>query len=215
MGGMLSKNFSRRQQCHPEAKAKAEEEAEAEAVSSNDANDKSKSTQGSISIIELMKPECFKTKRVKRKRSMQSLKQPEKKIMKPRKLTLEEWLLNSPAPDNFNNNNKTDQCFSGGELYVFKHSSRRVHPSLSSSSSTTTTVKMHREAEAAAAAPSTSRPRDSFNCSLDISANSCSSLSRSQSGKSKKRVSFRLPEEADIIIFYSPEDTLGSDHQSF
>ncbi|GLT72846.1 hypothetical protein SLA2020_447450 [Shorea laevis] len=35
-----------------------------------------------------------------------------------------------------------------------------------------------------------------------------SSLSRSQSGKVKKSVRFRLPEEADIIRFYSPEESI-------
>ncbi|KAF9587923.1 hypothetical protein IFM89_006177 [Coptis chinensis] len=38
-----------------------------------------------------------------------------------------------------------------------------------------------------------------------------SSLHRSESGKSRKKVSFRMPEEADTILFYSPEfgkDTL-------
>lgn len=76
MGGI----FSRRQQ------------SQAEAASPKEAYSKSKNTQWSMSIIELLKPECLKTKKTKRKRSklQQSLNQPEKKITKARKLTLEE-----------------------------------------------------------------------------------------------------------------------------
>lgn len=171
MGGILCKHFIR-EQGHPEPKSELE--------SSKEANAKSKS------FIELVKPECLKTKKMKRERSRKSLSPPpEKNILEARKLTLEDWLLNSPA----RNSNKTER-FNGGELYVFKHTSRRVHPSISSSS------EIYHEAEA-----STSKPRDSFNCSLDFSKNSCSSMSRSQSGKLKKKVSFRLPEEADIIIY--------------
>ncbi|CAL5402713.1 unnamed protein product [Camellia sinensis] len=62
----------------------------------------------------------------------------------------------------------------GGDFHVFKQFSNRVHPSLGEED---LMIK--------------SRSMES------------SSLSRSQSGKRKKKVSFRLPEVADIIIIDS------------
>ncbi|KAJ7967774.1 Phospholipase C [Quillaja saponaria] len=152
-------------------------------------------------IMDLMKPCCLKTgdstrprgrktENSKRKTQLQS---PEKKITKVKKISLEEWLSASPG--------KKPDRFRGGELHVFKHSSktRRVHPS--SRKVHTFTSNLICEA------------RDSI--TLDRPQNhdgekgkknlESSCIRRSQSGKSKK-VSFRLPEEADIITFYSPPE---------
>ncbi|KAG6768914.1 hypothetical protein POTOM_024526 [Populus tomentosa] len=83
----------------------------------------------------------------------------------------------------------------GGELGAVKHGSKRVHPC---------------------------RGRESFSKDrllvLDHVADkedyptvsSVSLLSRTQSGKLQKRVSFKLPEEADIILIYSPQDSSES-----
>lgn len=108
-------------------------------------------------------------------------------------LTLEDWLLASPGPARM----KPD-CLNGGELYVFKHFSTKVH--LSSSRAPQAVLFT---------------PTDSFFVDLSSGDASCSSFSRSQSGKLKKKVSFRLPEEADIVVFYSPAGTFGGDQGSF
>ncbi|XWS19333.1 hypothetical protein CRYUN_Cryun31cG0006200 [Craigia yunnanensis] len=160
---------------------------EAKALTSNVRS----SSQGS-SIIKSIKPECLKKRKTKKemKRPLQS---PEKRTTKVRKLTLEDWLLASPGPAGLQ-----PDCLNGGELYVFKHFSRRVHPSSS------------REREAVLPTP-----RNSFSVDLSSRDASCSSFSRSQSGNLKKKVSFRLPQETDIVIFYSPGETFGSDQESF
>ncbi|XWS12911.1 hypothetical protein CRYUN_Cryun37aG0131000 [Craigia yunnanensis] len=161
---------------------------EAKALSSNIRSSSKKSF-----IIEAIKPECLKKRKMKKNRIKRPLQSPVRRITKVRKLTLEDWLLASPGPAGL----KPDYL-NGGELYVFKHFSRRVHPSSS------------REREAV---PST--PGDSFSLDLSSGDVSRSSFSRSQSKKLKKKESFRLPEEADIVIFYSPAETFGSDQQSF
>lgn len=136
------------------------------------------------SIIELLKPECLKVKEFQSKRQVH---QEQKKGTKVSKLTLQDWLLTSP--------NLKAEHLKDGELGVVKHGSKRVHPS---------------------------RGRESFSKDrllvLDHVADkedystvsSVSLLSRTQSGKLQKRVSFKLPEEADIILFYSPQDSLES-----
>ncbi|XVF26159.1 hypothetical protein REPUB_Repub13aG0275300 [Reevesia pubescens] len=151
---------------------------EAKALSSN-----IHSSSQRPSIIEAIKPQCLKKRKMKKNKLKRPLQSPERRNTEVRKLTtLADWLLASPCPGGLN-----PDCLNGGELYVFKHFSRRVHPSSS------------REPETL---PST--PRDSFSKDLSSGDVSGSSFSRSQSGKSKKKVSFRLPEEADIVIFYSP-----------
>lgn len=107
------------------------------------------------------------------------------------KLTLQDWLLTSPSL-------KAEQL-RGGELCVLKHgSSKRVHPSISTK---------------ARVSFSTGRllGLDQVDDKEDYVSASSRSISRTQSGKSPKRVSFKLPEEADIIIFYSPQNSLESD----
>ncbi|KAF9679360.1 hypothetical protein SADUNF_Sadunf06G0006900 [Salix dunnii] len=136
------------------------------------------------SIIELLKPECLKVKEIQSKRQVH---QEQNKGAKMSKLTLQDWLLTSP--------NLKAEHLKGGELCVLRHGSKRVHPS---------------------------RGRDSFSMyrllvldqvagKEDCSAVSSVSLhGRTQSGTLQKRVSFKLPEEADIIHFYSPQDSLES-----
>ncbi|XVF27989.1 hypothetical protein REPUB_Repub14bG0157100 [Reevesia pubescens] len=179
MGAKVSKYFSSKR--------------EAKALMSSNVG--SNSSQRS-SIIEAIKPECLKKRKMKKNQmKIRQLQSPEKRITKVRKLTLEDWLLASPGPAGLN---RPDCLNEGGELYVFKHFSRRVYPSSS------------REREDV---PST--PGDSFSMDLSSGDVSRSSFKRSQSGKLKKKVSFRLPEEADIVIFHSPAETFGSDQQSF
>ncbi|KAK3218888.1 hypothetical protein Dsin_012858 [Dipteronia sinensis] len=182
--------------------------------SSNNNNDR----KSSSTIMEMIKPECLKTKKMKKKKKKKKrvhdeMDPDEKKITKVRKLTLEEWLLASPAPASMKSADH-QQCFGtsssgGGELYVFKQFSKKVHPSSSSSSTTT------KEFVATTSSISKKPPRDevdqSFSMEDGASANFSSSMCRSnQSGRSKKRVSFKLPDEADIIVFHSPEDKLES-----
>ena len=136
----------------------------------------------------------------------------QKKIKKStvmRKLTLEEWIMNSPG-----SHARKPDFHSGDELYVFRHSSKRVHPSAYSSSSRSS--PFDRRTSLA------SKAKDSF-CLEPVvmksagreghGAPSTNSMSRSVSGKLTKRVRFR--EEPDIVIFYSTdEEALFSDRQN-
>lgn len=132
-----------------------------------------------LSLIELMKLECLKTKKMKN-------------IPKVTKLTLEEWLVASP--------DGTD-CFSEGELYVFRHGSKRAHPSL---------TRVHTALSYKATDSFSLERRTHIDKEAEVKKSEVSSISRTQSGKLKKKVRFRLPEEADIIIFYSPESDQSS-----
>ncbi|KAJ4704019.1 Phospholipase C [Melia azedarach] len=178
MGAMFSKHFKR-------------EEQQTKAV--NSSNGGNSSSQEPTSIIEFIKPECLKIKKNKQDMKKKKLNPYEKTITKPRKLTLEDWLVASPGPSS------RPEYFNGGELNVLKQFSKKVHPSSA------------RIQEAGAAATSTSRTGDcsTFSCSMEAS-----SVSRSQSGKLKKKVTFKSPEEADIILFYSPPETIGSHYVS-
>ncbi|KAK8496572.1 hypothetical protein V6N13_013339 [Hibiscus sabdariffa] len=120
-------------------------------------------------IIEVIKPRCLRTKNDDIKRPPQP---PEGRTTKARKLRLEDWLLASPG-----NRLELKDYLNGGELYVIKHFSSKVHPSSSKE------IRVDSETDV-----------------------SDSSFSTCMSGKSKKKVSFRLPEETDIRIFYSPID---------
>ncbi|KAK2652930.1 hypothetical protein Ddye_012786 [Dipteronia dyeriana] len=186
--------------------------------SSNNYNDR----KSSSTIMEMIKPECLKTKKMKKKKKKKKtrvhdeMNSDEKKITKVRKLTLEEWLLASPAPASMKSADH-QQCFGtssgggggGGELSVFKQFSKKVHPSSSSSSTTTkevvaTTLSISKK-------PQRDEVDQSFSMDDGASANFSSSMCRStQSGRLKKRVSFKLPDEADIFVFYSPGDKLES-----
>ncbi|ONI09824.1 hypothetical protein PRUPE_4G011600 [Prunus persica] len=168
------------------------------------------------SCMELLKPECLKVKAEKKKRK-RPLTPERNKIQNnnnnnynnnnnntgggggasgsgTRLTTLEEWLLASPGhrgmkkPDNYN--------ITGGELYVFRPHSRRVHPASSSSS------KLPADHVPTAAAPLDSKARDSICLERFVKNDQIND-------KMKKKVSFRLPEEADIIIFYPSEEIMA------
>ncbi|KAM1108685.1 hypothetical protein ACFX2B_005249 [Malus domestica] len=178
------------------------------------------------SIMELLKPDCLKSENKKRKRQLA----PEKKKNNynnytkntgivgaagsgTRMTTLEEWLLASPghvkADRNYN--------ISGGELYVFRPSSKRIHPAASSSSKLPPLSKAKDSFCLERLVKNDDKKSDEANLIVnDISASmSCRSintqLSENKTRKLKKKVSFRLPEEADIFIFYPSEETITTD----
>ncbi|XVE80450.1 hypothetical protein DITRI_Ditri14bG0140600 [Diplodiscus trichospermus] len=118
-------------------------------------------------------------------------KQQKEQLKKAKELTLEDWLINSPGILQKNHG------VLGDEYHVFKHSSKRVFPSV-----------------VGEMANSSSKPKESFSKEKlllkhdeDVESEAMEvCLSRSQSRKSKKRVSFRLPEEADIFIFHASSE---------
>lgn len=176
------------------------------------------SSSTGASLIELLRPGCLKSEKNNGKKPLTPEKKKKNNVISTSSTTsianitagessfttLGEWLLSSPGskPDNM----------SGGELCVLRshYSSRRVHPSSSSSSSKRPHTYDH-AALGSKASDSFSIQRlvingedETADANLD---NMTSSLSRTQSeNKSKKKVSFRLPEEADIIMFYPSEE---------
>ncbi|KAA8520174.1 hypothetical protein F0562_014430 [Nyssa sinensis] len=129
------------------------------------------------------KPKCLE------KREFQS---PDNSVTMVGSLSLEECLLASPAGLN------SPSCISTtGELPIFKHFSQKmVHSS---------SPKVHKNFFS---------PRNSFSSDrlgkIDEENEEDSLISATSTrrrGKLKKRVTFNLPEEADIIIFYSPKQT--------
>ncbi|XVF77340.1 hypothetical protein PTKIN_Ptkin14bG0035200 [Pterospermum kingtungense] len=160
----------------------------------------------SCSDMSFMMFGCFWTKEAK-KRPLQAKKKQQKqqklKKAKQQVNTLEDRLIASPGKLQRNNDSF------GGEYQAFKHSSKRVFPSFNVGDPT------------AANSSSINKPRQSFSKErllvnseddhiergLDMQV--C--LSRSQSGKSKKRVSFKLPEEADIFIFHASSGEQSGD----
>lgn len=142
-----------------------------------------------------LKPKCLWTEKKKKNMEMKQKEEQEEDYQQlttvREAVTLEEWFLASPETP--------DYCFctNGGEFYPLKHSSNKIYPSL--------------------AADFTSKPRDTTSTiSLerlfkmeemdhnDQEMGVISPISTTQSGKQKKRVCFKLPQESDIIIFYSP-----------
>lgn len=185
------------------------------------------SSSTGASLMELLKPACLRSEKGVRKRPLTPEKKKTTNVYSTSSTkkenisgegsftSLGDWLTSSPGskPDSMN----------GGELYVLRshYSSRRVHPSSSSSSKRPHSIH---DDEALS-----SKARDSFpinrstvkneddniypDANLD---NMSSSLRRNQSGnKSKKRVSFRLPEEADIVIFYPSEEMFIDCEENF
>ncbi|CAN6690214.1 unnamed protein product [Malus baccata var. baccata] len=178
------------------------------------------------SIMELLKPDCLKSGNKKRKRQLapENKKNIYNNYTKntgivgaagsgTRMTTLEEWLLASPghvkADRNYN--------ISGGELYVFRPSSKRIHPAASSSSKLPPLSKAKDSFCLERLVKNDDKKSDEANLIVnDISASmSCRSintqLSEKKTRKLKKKVSFRLPEEADIFVFYPSEETITTD----
>lgn len=146
----------------------------------------SSSDDRNASGIEFLKPGRLKTDSKMNKKRRQ-LFQPDEKMTKTNKLTLEEWLRGSPE--------STPDYSNGSEVQVFRQSSKRVYPSSTS---------VH--------ADSITAPKD--RCSLErlVKINEVGeekvqepSVSRTQSGKLKKKVNFRLPQETDIIFYWAEE----------
>jgi hypothetical protein len=137
-----------------------------------------------------MKPKCLWTKNKKKKRQAQAKEQQQQQeqMKMVKELTLEECLSASPG--------YAHECKNGGhEYHVLKQFLDRIYPAFSGGDE------------------DYSFPRDSMERLLKVEEidrreMGVSSLSRSQSGKVKKSVRFRLPEEADIIRFSSPEESI-------
>ncbi|KAF5727934.1 hypothetical protein HS088_TW21G00074 [Tripterygium wilfordii] len=139
------------------------------------------------SVIEFIKQIFLKSETTKKKRQFN----PEGKQQQQLKLvTLQDWILDSPSLDN--------DCTSFGEHQVLKQFSFKVYPSLVQENPNFLY-----------------NPRESFSqerllkdFEVDREELEECSLNRSQSEKSKKKVSFRLPEESDIFIFYPDDEEL-------
>ncbi|CAI9756651.1 unnamed protein product [Fraxinus pennsylvanica] len=107
----------------------------------------------------------------------------------PKKLTsLRDWLVDSPSGSN------NPECIMGGEIQVLTQSNKKVY--LSSPDPAHTGYFT---------------PRVSFSTGkldkIDESEEDADLSMISQNGNlEKKRVRFTLPEESDIIIFYSPKE---------
>lgn len=166
-------------------------------LNDDDDHQESNSNQGSsLVLMNLIKLDCLNANDLtkKRKEKKKRSEQCDSQEVKKRKRTLEEWLLDSPA---FNLRSGHHHYFKGSELYVLKQFSKRVHPSSSSSiilqyNSTTVVDEL---------------PVEIF--STDISCSSMQSttssiLRRNPSGRLvKKKVTFKQPEDTDVIIFHS------------
>lgn len=150
------------------------------------------------SVINSMRDKCL----LSRKRSSRNFhplkKQNEQEIFTDdpnangQYTTLEEWLLSSPV---------SEKSSANSETYLLKHFSNRVHPALldhiessSNRRSSLSEDKLLMELNGELA-----------DGSGNVRAIPRSSSGRSQSKKTKKRVSFRLPEKDEIIIYSSPE----------
>ncbi|KAL3519387.1 hypothetical protein ACH5RR_017536 [Cinchona calisaya] len=112
--------------------------------------------------------------------------------------TLEDCLLASP-------NLNAHPRIVGGEIQIFKHLPKRVYPS---SSSPDTNQEFFTPRRSFSGADRLGRIDEDYEEYGDLvhELSSVSSVSRSGSGKVKKKVSFKVPEEADIYIYYTPKD---------
>ncbi|KAJ7960838.1 Phospholipase C [Quillaja saponaria] len=132
------------------------------------------------SVIEFVKPVCLWTEK-KNKKKKRKMYQMEKHP------TLEDWFLSASNEDMDSNY--------GGEHYVFKKLCSSDHPSAlgqnayisDSTEHIFSLEKLLKDEE------------------VDIKDMEFYLLDRSRRDKTKKRVSLRLPEVADIFIIYSPE----------
>lgn len=132
---------------------------------------------------------CLKTYKVKR-RMLSPGEKKSSKVMIRRRRTLEDWILSSPGLDIPDSNKH--HCY----RKVFPYSTR---PQMALTSKARNSFSLKRLAEKAEHEGEESDMR-------------VSSMRRNQSRKLKK-VSFRLPEEADFIIIYSPEPKETFDDQ--
>ncbi|KAF8009090.1 hypothetical protein BT93_J0164 [Corymbia citriodora subsp. variegata] len=152
------------------------------------------------SVINLMKDKCLSS----RKRSSRNFHPLKKQNEQEKEIitddynangqypTLEQWLLSSPV---------LQKSSANSETYLFKHFSNRVHP---------TSLDLMESSSGQRSSFSEDKLLKELNGELadrsgDVRVAPCPSLSQSQSEKTKKRVSFRLPEKDEIIIYSSPE----------
>lgn len=145
-----------------------------------------KESRSSASIIDHVKFRSLRTAKDV-KIDLSPMRTQQEKDQYESKQTLEDWLLDSSPALN--------RSHASGEWQVLKHSSnKRVHPS-------------------------SVDPRDSFSKErlLEVDEDgkgsevTSSTFKRRQSGKVKKKVSFRSPKKDDIIIFTSLELMDGGD----
>ncbi|KAJ4828666.1 hypothetical protein Tsubulata_019542 [Turnera subulata] len=144
----------------------------------------------SSSHNEFLKPDCLKPKKAKKKRQLVLLPSPRNMNGKAmsKLSTLEDWILDSPSYQ------KQEYCKRRNDLYAIKNSSsKRVHPS-----STTGTGELFSLEQLVMLDHLAEKQ-------YHTTSSTSSSISRSQ--KQQKRVRFKLPEEADILLFYSPKDS--------
>ncbi|OWM85858.1 hypothetical protein CDL15_Pgr012108 [Punica granatum] len=135
-------------------------------------------------IINFMKPRCSGT------RKGRPIEAQQEKDRKMPKRTLEDWLSEASSPTS------KQSDIINADKHMFKHfSNKRIHPS-------------------------SAYPRGSFSKerllkvvedgdSLEVISSSFKRISQGE--RIKKRVSFRLPEEDEIIIFTSPELIVAED----
>lgn len=121
----------------------------------------------------------------------------ENRFRKVEYMTLEDCLLASP-------NINVHPRITGGEIQMFKHLPKRVYPSSSSPDVNQEFFTPRRSFSSGA--NNIGRIDEDDELDGDHDSMSMSSISRSESGKVKKKVSFRLPEESDIYIYYTPKD---------
>lgn len=158
----------------------------------NYGNHQSLTSSAAISVANFLKPKCLWTEKKKNKEMQQKEKQEyNQQLTTTKEVTLEEWFLASPGTGDYR------FCTKGGEFYAPKHFSNKIYPSLSADFTskprdTTSTISLERLLKMEEICPS------------DQEMGVISSISWSQSGKQKKRVTFKLPQESDIIIFHSP-----------
>ncbi|CAK9183367.1 unnamed protein product [Ilex paraguariensis] len=151
-------------------------------------------------IVEFLKRRCLWTP-IKKKKTCRQLQRPEKhqhqhQLLKyTNQITLQEWLVASPGFNKGCSTNGSIEYNIGGGVVEFPG---RVYPS------------RHGDFEVLAAS---SGHRESFSVDrsmilkVDRGEMEDTSFSRSQSGKIKKRVRFKLPEVADIFILDSSNNT--------
>lgn len=147
------------------------------------------------SVLNLMKDKCL----LRRKRSSRNFhplkKQSQQEIItedhNAQSTTLGEWLLSSPV---------SEKSLANSETYLLKHFSNRIHASLLNNIESSPDSR---------SSFSEDKLLKELNGELVDGLGGAQviphfSSSRSQSGRTKKRVSFRLPEKDEIIIYCSP-----------
>lgn len=130
----------------------------------------------------------------------------EKKYAMIGSMTLQDYLLTSP---NVNLNPPKNHI--GGEIQIFKHLPRKLGPASSASSPDDHVIEGNHEfftpiMNFSPADHGLGVIEDEKHVVGNLSIKSISS--RNTSGKLGKKVTFRMPEEADIYLYYTPKETL-------